>query len=198
MGKQLIVALCREYGSQGHEIAKRLSEKLDIKLYDRALLDQLVESHGFDKEILEMVDEKPIPIFTKRLMGHSSSIEEIIAEKIFECQRELADSGESFVIVGRCSDYILKDYPGFISVFVTGDYDTKLTHVMQEYHIDAKTAIEKMTRHDKKRRLYHNSHSSTKWGDSRSYDIVVNSSILGVDKTVDILYDFIKAYWEKE
>lgn len=198
MEKQIIVSVGREYGSLGHEIAKRLAERLDVKLYDKELLYGMAEAEGIDTKLIKKYDEKPInPFLSKRKSGHSNSIEEILAEKIFDFQRNLAATGESFVIVGRCSDYVLKDVPNTISVFITADYNTKLNRIMQTQDLSVKAAAFKISKEDRIRRSYHNHFCDTKWGESASYDISLNMTKLGIDKTVDILYDYVQMYRDK-
>ena len=120
-------------------------------------------------------------------------MEEILAEMQFDYIRKKADSGESFVIVGRCAETVLTGHTGLISIFVVGDDEAKLKRVEEVYHLNSNEAILKMKRHDKKRRQYHNRHSSFRWGDSRNYDLCINSSKLGLDRTAEALEDYIHA-----
>ena len=197
MSKQVIVAICREYGSLGHHIARKLAERLQIDLYDKEILLEKAEKDGFDKEIFEQYDEKKRNFFFSRTVnGFSNSIEDIIAEKTFEFQRELADSGKSFVVVGRCCDYVLRDNPNAVRIFICGDYDTKLQHLINDDHLSPKEAADTISKQDKNRKMYHNLYCDTKWGDSRAYDMTINSSKFGIDKTVDILYDMVKRYFD--
>lgn len=197
MENQIIITVCREYGSLGHEIARRLAERLDIKLYDKELLYGMAEAEGMDPKIIQKYDEKAInPFLSKTIGNHSNSIEAILAEKIFDYQRKIADTGESFVIVGRCADFVLKDVPNTLRIFITADYNKKLTRVMEHEGLDVRSAALKIAKEDKIRRSYHNYHCDTKWGDSRAYDLTVNASRLGVDGTVEFLYDYVKLYKE--
>ena len=122
----------------------------------------------------------------------SRSKEEIIAEMQFDYIRKKADSGESFVIVGRCADTVLKNRPEMISIFITGDKECKINRIMNVFGIDKNSADSKRKRHDKTRKQYHNAHSSFKWGDSRYYDVCINSSKLGEEITADLLETYIK------
>ena len=96
------------------------------------------------------------------------------------------------MVVGRCAEEVLKDNDGLISIFILGDREVKLNRIKEKFHIEETEALLKMRRHDKNRKRYHNRHSDGKWGDSRSYDLCVNSSKMGVDKTVDILVTYIR------
>ena len=131
-------------------------------------------------------------ILSRSVKGYSNSIEEVIADMQFEYLRKKADSGESFVVVGRCAEEVLKDKEGLISIFILGDREVKLNRIKEKFRIEETEALLKMRRHDKNRKRYHNRHSDGKWGDSRSYDLCVNSSKMGVDKTVDILVTYIR------
>ncbi len=198
MAKQTIIAISREFGSEGHEIARIIAEDLGLKLYDRSMLDEMADNMGIKVEVLEKHDEKPRNFFLTRTVGkYTNSMEEIVADMQFEFIKEKADSGESFVIVGRCADSVLRGMEGLITIFVIGTKEAKVKHVMEKFNMNESEALIKMARHDKKRSQYHNRHSDGKWGDSRFYDLCINSSLLGVQGTVKILEDYIRARMEK-
>ena len=151
MGEQLIISISREYGSGGHEIARKLADRLELAFYD-----------------------------------------EIIAQFQFDYIRKKAENGESFVVVGRCSENVLKDYDCLISVFVTGDKEHKIQRVMEHFDLSESEAYTKMRRHDRTRKQYHNRYSEGKWGDATYYDMCINSSPLGIEKTVNVLENYVK------
>lgn len=193
MEKQLIISISREYGSAGHEIAEALAKDLGISLYDRNLLDHVAEEKEVNVEHLAKYDEQPVSVlFTRRVGEHTNSMEDHIAQMQFEFIKKKADSGESFVVVGRCAETILKNQEGLISIFVLGDRDKKLKHIEQKYSLSEQESIAKMNRHDKKRKLYHNRYSDFRWGDSRGYDVCINSSRLGIDGTLQALKHYIE------
>lgn len=193
MKKQLLISISREYGSAGHEIADKIAEHLGIKIYDRGILDEIANQLDVKVELLEQYDEKPKNFILSRRVGkHTNSMEEILADIQFDFIREKADSGESFIIVGRCSETVLQDYDGLISIFITGERQHKIERIMNKYHLDEKEAIAKIDRHDRKRKQYHNRHSDSKWGDSSAYDICINSSSLNIDETVKVLEYYIQ------
>ncbi|MCX4319385.1 cytidylate kinase-like family protein [Lachnospiraceae bacterium 38-14] len=198
MAKQTIIAISREFGSEGHEIARIIAEDLGLKLYDRSMLDEMADNMGIKVEVLEKHDEKPRNFFLTRTVGkYTNSMEEIVADMQFDFIKEKAESGESFVIVGRCADSVLRGMEGLITIFVIGTKEAKVKHVMEKFNMNESEALIKMARHDKKRSQYHNRHSDGKWGDSRFYDLCINSSLLGVQGTVKILEDYIHARMEK-
>lgn len=193
MSKQYIISIGREFGSGGHEIAEKLSERFNLPLYDRNMLDAIAEQKNMDVAHLEKHDEKPRnPILSRRVNGFSNSLAEIVAEMQFEYIKNLADKGESFIIVGRCAEAVLAEHDNLISIFVLGDKNEKIARVKEKYNLNEDEALSKMTRHDKTRKYYHNSHSKSKWGDSRTYDLCINSSPLGIEKTVDVLEAYLK------
>ncbi|MBE5914498.1 MULTISPECIES: cytidylate kinase-like family protein [Pseudobutyrivibrio] len=191
---QFIISVGREYGSGGHEIASRLAEKFNVPLYDRNMLDQMAERNGIDAEELHKHEETKRQGLTRTVRGHSSSVQDQIAQLQFDFIRNKAESGESFVVVGRCSENVLRDFPGLISIFVRGEEEAKTERICRLYKLNKLEAKAKMFRHDKKRKAYHNYYSKMKWGDSRGYDFCVNSSLMGVEATADALYAMISEY----
>ncbi len=193
MAGQIIVAIGREFGSGGHAIAEKIAKELGIKMYDRNMLDEIAQEKNIKVEVLEKLDEQPKKLILSRRVGaYSNSFEEILADMQFEYIEKKADSGESFVVVGRCAESVLSGREELISIFVLGDKSVKKERVKELYNLSDMEASSKMHRHDRKRKQYHNRHADNKWGDSRGYDICINSSRLGVDKTADILIDYIK------
>ncbi len=192
MEKQLIISVGREYGSGGHEIAQRLSEHYGIQLLDHNLLDEIAAAKNMDMQHLKGLDEKHRSRLTSRTVrGYSSSLEENLYLIQFDHLRNKASSGESFVIVGRCSETILKAYDSLVSIFVLGDMDKKIDRIMKLYGLSKEQAVRRIREKDMKRRRYHNGHCDRRWGDSRNYDIAINSSKLGIDGTVKMLADYI-------
>lgn len=194
MEKQLIISIGREFGSGGHVIAEALAKKFNIPMYDHNLLDHIAEEKNLDLATLKKFDEKPRNVLLSRTVkGHSSSPSDNIAMMQFDYLKKKAEKGESFVIVGRCAEMVLKEFEGMISIFILGDKECKTKRVMEVYDISKEEARKKMERHDVYRKQYHNSYCDSKWGDSRSYDLCVNSSRLGIDGTVAMLADYIRA-----
>ena len=190
---QTIISISREYGSAGHEIAAKIAEDMGFKLYDRSMLDAIANDMNIKVEVLEKYDEKPRNFMLSRRAGvYSNSMEEILAELQFDFIRKKAEEGESFVIVGRCSDVVLKDFKNLITIFVSGDKASKKARIMELYHLNETEALAKMARHDKKRKQYHNRHTDRKWGDSRHYDVCINSSPLGTEGTTKVVENCIK------
>jgi len=192
MAKQFIVAIGREFGSGGHEIGELLAKKLGINFYDRNLLDKIGDEKHVDIEQFKQYDEKvKNPFLSRSVRGFSNSIEENLAQMQFDFIKEKADSGESFVIVGRCAGHVLRNRPELITIFVLANREDKVNRIQNKYNLSKKEAEKKIDRHDTNRKKYHNNYSSIKWGDSRGYDLCINSSCLGIESTIDTLYDYV-------
>ena len=192
MNKQLIISVGREFGSGGHLIAEKLSQRFGIKLYDHNFLDEIAEKHDGNLESIKKFDEAPRSrILSRTVRGFNNSPEDVVTQLQFEFMKERAQAGESFVIVGRCAETVLKGHPALVSIFVLGDYEKKVERVKEKYSLSEKEAKALIKVKDKKRKSYHNYNCDLHWGDSRLYEVSINSSRLGIDETVDILEDYI-------
>lgn len=192
MNKQLIISVGREFGSGGHVIARMLSEKYQIPLYDDNLLREIAGQRNLDAAELGKYDENPRNFFfTRTVRGYSNSPEENIARMQFDYLKRAADKGESFVVVGRCAEEVLKENPNMVSIFILGDMEQKILRTMEREHVSREKAVKMIETNDKKRKSYHNHYCQGKWGDSRNYEISVNSSRIGIDETTEILIQYI-------
>ena len=199
MEKQMIISIGREYGSGGHKIAEELARRFSLPYYDRNLLDEIAREKEIKEHKLHQYDERPRNLLLSRTVrGYSNSPEEVIARLQFDFLKKKADKGESFVVVGRCSEDILKEYDALISFFVMADMETKLERVQETRHVSREEAESIIRRHDKKRKSYHNYYCQTKWGDARNYDMTMNCSKLGLEKTTDIFENYIRARMEQK
>lgn len=190
--KQVIISIGREFGSAGHEIAERIAKRYGLSLYDHNLLREVANSHNVSSEDLEFFDEmKHNKLLYRTVKGMSSSPADNVALLQFNFLREKAEKGESFVVVGRCSETILKDYPGLISIFVLGNMEHKIARVSRLYGKTDKEAERFIKEKDRKRKKYHDSHCKTKWSETHTYDLSLNSSTLGIEGSVEFLSDYI-------
>lgn len=193
MGKQLIITVGREFGSGGHIIAVKLAEHFGIQLLDSNILAEVAKKSNASEEYLKKYDESARNLFFSRTVnGFSNSPEEIIAQMQFDYIKQKSDAGESFVVIGRCADYILRENPALVRVFVLGDTEAKIKRTAEREGISEEKAKIRMEQADKRRKYFHNTHSENKWGDSRSYDITVNSSKLGLASTAELLIKYIE------
>lgn len=205
MSNNLIITIGRECGSGGRHIGKKLAEELGIQCYDKELIDVAVKKSGLCKEIFETHDEKPTSSFLYSLvmdtysLGYASSayMDMPLNHKVFLAQfdtiKQIA-SEESCVIIGRCADYALADFPNVVTVFITADEDVKINTLMGRHDMTEAQAKSFMAKTDKKRASYYNYYSSKRWGDSKSYDLCINSSKVGLEGAIRI----IKAFAEEK
>ena len=194
----MIVAISRECGSGGHTIAELIAGHYKIPLLDRNLLTEMCNEKNINVSNLERFDEAPRnKLLSRTVKGFSNSPEEIIAEMQFDFLKKKAEQGESFVVVGRCAETVLKGNPNLISFFVLGDMDKKIDTISKLHSITKNEAYAFIRRIDKKRKFYHNTYSNVKWGDSRNYDLCINSSRMGINSTFLVMLDYIDKRMEK-
>lgn len=196
--KQIIISVGREFGSGGHEIAEKLANRFGVTLYDNNLLTEIAEKKEIDIKSIEKYDEIPKNrLIFRNVNGYSNSPEENIAKIQFDYLRKRAEDGESFVVVGRCSEEVLKDFDCMTSVFILGDMDAKIKRITKLYDVSEERAEKIIIQCNKKRKSYHNYYCKGKWGDSRNYELSINSSKLGTDITTDIIEMYINEKMRK-
>ena len=203
MKKHFVITIGREFGSGGREIGMALAEKLGVKCYDKELLAIVAKESGLSEEILNSLDERPTNSFLYSLvmdtyaMGYSTSsyIDMPLNQKAFMAQydtiKNLAEQ-ESCVIVGRCADYALKDREDCYTVFIKASMEAKIKRVSRIYNLNEDKAKDLIVKTNKKRANYYNFYANRKWGDSRTYDLCLDSSVLGIEKTVELLASYIE------
>lgn len=193
------ITIGRQFGSGGREIGKKVAEALGIPYYDKELLAVAAKESGLSLEFLRSFDEKPNNSFLYSLvMGQqslmtapSSTVEQMAAKAQRDAVRAVADRG-SCVIVGRCADYILRDKPGLLRVFVWADHDARIRRVCRRDGVTEKEAEEKLRKMDKSRASYYNFHTDQKWSAAASYDLCINSSLRGTDAAAELILRFAK------
>ena len=201
MSHNLVITIGRESGSAGRHIGQLLADNLGIKCYDKELLTLAAKQSGLCEELFRTHDEKPTNSFLYSLIMDSYSVgysgvgylDMPLNQKVFLAQfdaiKKLAEE-ESCVIVGRCADYALSDYPGLVSVFICGNEEDKIRHLMEGHSVDRNRAKDIMIKTDKRRASYYNYYSSKRWGDCKSYDLCINSSAVGYEGTAKMIQDF--------
>lgn len=192
--KQVIISLSREFGSGGRVIAKILAERFSLPLYDSNLLSEIAQNRRQDGSDWSKYDEKPkSKLFSRNVKGYSNSPEENIANIQFSYLKMKAEAGKSFIVLGRCSDEVLSQYKEhMVRIFILADMDKKAARVAEYENLSLDKAAKLVQKNNKKRKQYHNYYCETKWGDSRNYDLSINSSVLGMEKTADFIESFVK------
>ena len=192
MKEKVIIHISREHGSLGHVVGEKLAERLKCNLYDKKLIEEIAEEHGLDKEFLKEYEEKPKRSLLYRLaQGVSADLEEELTKQVFEKIRNVAETEDRAVIVGRCAGTILKEYPNVVNVFMTARMSNRIRNIMEYYGIDYETAQKRIQDVDKDRQRFHDTYSDTKWKNVDNYDLIVSTTDLGVDGAVDLILNYI-------
>ena len=199
MKDHLIVTIGREFGSGGREIGELLAQKMGVKCYDKLLLKMAAENSGLNEKLFEINDEKNVNSIMTSLMSHSyfgamGSSQPILVQ-LFLAQFNAIKSleyKEPCVIIGRCADDVLKNYPHRLRVFICADKEKKIERVMKRHECSSKEAEKLIAKNDKSRARYYNYFSSGTWGEAKNYDLCINSSILGIEGTVNVILEYIE------
>lgn len=209
MEKKILLCIGRQVGSGAIQIAKLLSEELNIPLYDKEIISYAAEKSGYKSELFDKMDEKKNSSLFASFLGRSSNSQSfgfnskvknyMDNEDLFAIQsdavRSIAEDG-SAIFVGRCADYILREDPATISIFITADIEDRVKRVAERLGITESSAQSHISQSEKKRTAYYNYYTFKQWGDSSSYDLCVNSSRLGLEGTAKFIIDYIKSYYK--
>ncbi len=215
MGTEFYITIGREKGAGGLEIAKRLSEEFGIPSYNKELLDEAAKESGMCKEIFADIDErrgsKFISGFFSGIMGSLYSeygaSSGINREELFriqsDCILHLANRGPA-IFVGRCADYILRGRKNSLNVFITAKGEDKVNRLLECNKIanaekyTREQMVELLEKSDSKRASYYNYFTYKEWGKASSYDLCLNSSLLGTEGCVKIISEIIRSKgWSK-
>ena len=196
-----IITIARQYGSGGRLIGKKLSEILEVPFYDKELIALAAKQSGMSEEVFAKADER-----ASSSLLYSSSWAATPPWQA-TCPSTTSSSfcrptslkkpprKAPFVIVGRCADYILRDEPNCLNLFLQAPKDVRIRRAVEEYGEDASKAADAVSKKDKQRGNYYNFYSSRKWGDMQNYDLILDTHTFGLQGTVDII---LRALEEKE
>ena len=191
--KQIIITIGRQFGSGGLLVAKKLGEKLGIPVYDNELITRAAQDSGFDIEFFKRSDEKK-SIFSFSALFTSSSENYMSDSGLFNMQcetiRSIAEQG-SAIIVGRCADYVLREHDNVVSVFLTSPLEARARRVMERDGLSQEEAMAKIQKKDTGREAYYNYFTFGNWGVASTYNLCIDSSIMGIDGTADLIIEFI-------
>ena len=192
--KRIVITISREYGSGGRLIAKQLSEKMGITFYDKQLIAEVAKKTGFSENFIRDTEhQRPTNSFLFDL--YTTVVTPSVPDQVFIAQAKVikqAAAKESCVIVGRCADYILRDEPNVLKVFVHAPLDQRIRRAREEYGAEEENLENYVIRQDKARAAYHNYFAAGRWGQSREYDLCVNSRI-GIDAAVLVIQSAAQA-----
>lgn len=200
-----IITIGRQFGSGGHEIGEKVAKNFDIPCYDKELLSRAAKESGFCEEMIQNHDERPTNSFLYNLVmdtysfGYNSSsfVDMPISQKVFLAQfdtiKKMADEGPC-IIVGRCADYALAEYKNAVHLYIYGDMETRVQRICKKYDLNPNTAKDMIVKKDRQRQSYYNYYSSKKWALAESYDLCINSSVLGMDGSVDLITQYVEDF----
>lgn len=197
MEKKIIITIGRQFGSGGKGVADALGRKLGIPVYDSELITKAAQDSGFSADLFVQSDEKRRFFSLSAIFaGNYSDTDNYMSDKgLFKMQsetiRRIAEQG-SAIIVGRCSDYILRDMEGVIDVFLTCPAEERAKRVSERAGISLEKAMDMVEKKDKDRAEYYNYYTFGNWGVASTYDICIDSSLLGIDGTADFIIDFAR------
>lgn len=195
-----IINIGRSLGSGGRAIGHILAKEFDIAYYDREILNLAAKESGFCPEVFERSDEKNrflrtlgniIPFFGG---GSTYYNNELSNENLFRLQSEAirkAAADHSCIFIGRCADYVLRDFPRCVNVFITADMADRISSVVKRNGCTENEARSIIERGDKERADFYNFYSSGTWGAASTYHLCINSSVLGIDRTAEYIKQFI-------
>jgi cytidylate kinase len=198
-----VISISRQFGSGGREIGKGLAEHFNIPFFDSAIITMAAEKSGMNKEVLENLDEKASNRFLYTLPSGLPNLGQVpttalynipLSDTLFlteyEIIQKLASQG-ACVIVGRCSDYVLKDVANHVSLFIHAPEEFRTARIANYEKISEKEAASRISKYDKERKKYHDYYAANTWGIAAFYDFTINSGLLGIDKSVEVIASFI-------
>ncbi|MDO4294511.1 MAG: cytidylate kinase-like family protein [Eubacteriales bacterium] len=190
MERQMIITIGRCFGSNGRRIGERVAESMGIKFYDRNLIDLAAKKSGLERELVGSADERLIGRFLELRPG-LDMLQESRSEKIYRAQaeviRSIVRSGESCVIVGRGADYVLRNRPEVLKVYIYAPLESRIRTVMKRYDFNEEEA-EKVIRHmDKTRRNYYEYFTDRNWDQKEGKDLLLDSSEFGIRGTAELI-----------
>ena len=202
MHRDTVITIGRQYGSGARSIAKELARQLDIPYYDKELLAIAAEQSGLSREVLEHRDEKPSETFYFSSWNMPMYHPELpLGQQIFLAQfhaiREVASRG-GCVIVGRCADYVLNDHPHLVRIFLHAPLEARVQTIMARLSIDENEARKRIRLIEKNRSSYYNYFTDRKWGALSNYDMMINTSRMGIDQCVRFLATAARAMMETD
>lgn len=201
--RRLIVTIGRQYGSGGSEIGKRLAKDLGLHCYDKEILRMNSNESGIKESYFHLADEragnrllyKIINGLTPEMGAPSFGSDLVSADNLFRFQSEVIRklaAEESCVIIGRCADYILEGTEGLIRIFLYADMEDRAARIRSKNLYDSNDVVKNIKRIDKERRDYHRYYTGRSWEDVGNYDLMLNTSVLGVEGAVEAVKDYIR------
>ena len=191
MNKNVIITISRQFGSNGREIGRQLAEYLDIGYYNKEIMEVIANDFGIDPDFFREENRNEQGLFSVAGRHKLSAITELsVNSEVYEKACELIQGisqRESAVIVGRCADYILKDHPDTIKLFIYSDLETRINWSISEYKVPARKARKFVHDKDERRAGFYEFYTGQKWGASSNYDMMINTSSMKTDDIIKML-----------
>jgi CMP/dCMP kinase len=199
-----IITISRQFGSGGREIGDKLAKKLGIPFYDNELISRAAKESGFAEAAFENAEKKASNSLLYSLaMGMNAYGNQDIGfthlsldDQLYLAQsnviRKVAEEGPC-VIVGRCADYVLRDYSNVVNIFIWADIEARKKRAIEQYHLKENKAEEEILKADRRRANYYNYHASEKWGRAENYHLSIRSDYIGIDNTVNCILQFLES-----
>ena len=183
-----VITISREYGSGGRAIGERLAKELGIPFYNKELILMAAKESGLSEEYIKKTEQIKSTSFLYGLYMGAQQLP--MNDQIFLVQskiiRQIAEEGPC-VIVGRCADYVLRERKDLLNVFIHAPMEARVKRIMALHNIDEAAAMKEISRSDKERGNHYFRYTDMKWGKAQNYDICVNSALMGVEKTAEML-----------
>lgn len=193
----MIITIGRQHGSDGHEIARALAQKLEIRCYDKEIVDEAANNSNLCREVVDSFDEKRVASFVAD-EPHYFGFHGIFALNMqaataqFDAIRSLADRGDA-VFVGRCADYVLRGREDLLRVFIMSAMPQRIDTIMKRYSLSEDQAKKLIRDVDKDRASFYRYYTDQIWGEAGNYDLCIDSSRIGVDGAVEVIVSCLKA-----
>lgn len=199
--EKIIINIGRQFASGGRYISKKLCEEFGCKYFDKEILDLAAKESGFSPDVFKKSDEKKSFVHTlfhlhaPMLSDDNFYNNKFSEESLFKFQCDAiqkAASQGNCLFIGRCADYVLRDEPNTVSIFLAADMKDRISRTMERYNMDEESARKTINKKDNTRASYYNYYTGKKWGAAESYDLCINTSIFGLDETAEFIADFIR------
>lgn len=202
MKNKTIITISREFGSGGREVGQKLAEQLNIPFYDKELIEIAAKESGIDKELFEENQIRTsrgfhlLGALGYSLGGPLSTITELsLNDRLFLVQSNVIENVAkegACVIVGRCADYVLKDFDNVLNVYVHSDLEKRKERAISSYEVDERDIEGSIRKIDKHRENYYEYYTDRKWGRAENYDISLSTSTFGIDGVVEIIKSLVE------
>ena len=197
-----IISICREYCSGGKEIGKKVSDELGYTFLDKQLITEAAKKSGYDESVFEKVDEVATNSLLYSLVlgtyGANAAGAMPDNDKLFGLQAEIirdTAKEKNGVVIGRCADYVLREEPNLIKIFLRADMDFRVERFRSLYTVpEGKKPEDIINKTDKKRASYYKFYTGNLWKDMNNYDLVINTGKVGIDNAVATIIDYVRKY----